>query len=101
VTAASAPAPASLFGERVRRGSDSPTHAPGAGCPGRTGRGGTQQLRKAWLSLRTGARAQDGDVLLVATTRENVSPSLVLELLRRVGGIIKARAAGGAARSCL
>ncbi len=29
-------------------------------------------------------------MLLVATTRENVSPSLVLELLRRVGGIIKA-----------
>jgi hypothetical protein len=42
-------------------------------------------------------RTQDGDVLLVATTRENVSPSLVLELLRRVGGIIKARAAGTAA----
>ncbi len=36
-------------------------------------------------------------MLLVATTRENVSPSLVLELLRRVGGIIKARAAGTAA----
>lgn len=32
---------------------------------------------------------QDGGVLLVATTRDNVSPSLVLELLRRVGGIIK------------
>lgn len=27
--------------------------------------------------------------MLVATTRDNVSPSLVLELLRRVGGIIK------------
>ena len=35
--------------------------------------------------------AQDGGVLLVATTRENVSPSLVLELLRRIGGIIKVR----------
>ena len=33
---------------------------------------------------------QDGGVLLVAATRENVSPSLVLELLKRVGGIIKA-----------
>ena len=32
---------------------------------------------------------QDGGVMLVATTRDNVSPSLVLELLRRVGGIIK------------
>ena len=32
---------------------------------------------------------QDGGVILVATTRENVSPSLVLEFLRRVGGIIK------------
>ena len=32
---------------------------------------------------------QDGGVLLVATTRENVSPSLVLELLKRIGGIIK------------
>lgn len=28
-------------------------------------------------------------MLLVATTRENVSPSLVLELLKRIGGIIK------------
>ena len=27
--------------------------------------------------------------MLVATTRDNVSPSLVLELLRRVGGVIK------------
>ena len=33
---------------------------------------------------------QDGGVLLVAATRENVSPSLVLELLKRIGGIIKA-----------
>jgi AP-4 complex subunit mu-1 len=32
---------------------------------------------------------KDGGVILVATTRENVSPSLVLEFLRRVGGIIK------------
>ncbi|CAK0735756.1 hypothetical protein CVIRNUC_000634 [Coccomyxa viridis] len=32
---------------------------------------------------------KDGGVLLVATTRENVSPSLVLELLKRIGGIIK------------
>ncbi|KAK9834962.1 hypothetical protein WJX81_000070 [Elliptochloris bilobata] len=32
---------------------------------------------------------KDGGVLLVATTRENVSPSLILELLRRIGGIIK------------
>lgn len=30
-------------------------------------------------------------MLLVATTRENVSPSLVLELLRRIGGIIRVR----------
>ena len=30
-------------------------------------------------------------MLLVATTRENVSPSLVLELLKRIGGIIKVR----------
>ena len=37
---------------------------------------------------------QDGGVLLVATTRENLSPSLVLELLRRIGGIIKVRPAG-------
>ena len=36
---------------------------------------------------------QDGGVLLVATTRENLSPSLVLELLRRIGGIIKVRPA--------
>lgn len=35
------------------------------------------------------ALLQDGGVMLVATTRDNVSPSLVLELLRRVGGIIK------------
>ena len=32
-------------------------------------------------------------MLLVATTRENVSPSLVLELLKRIGGIIKVREA--------
>ncbi|BDA40565.1 AP-4 complex subunit mu-1 [Coccomyxa sp. Obi] len=32
---------------------------------------------------------KDGGVFLVATTRENVSPSLVLELLKRIGGIIK------------
>ncbi|KAK9824001.1 hypothetical protein WJX72_006898 [[Myrmecia] bisecta] len=32
---------------------------------------------------------KDGGVLLVATTRDNVSPSLVLELLKRIGGIIK------------
>ena len=32
---------------------------------------------------------QDGGVLLCATTRENVSPFVVLELLRRIGGIIK------------
>jgi len=35
-------------------------------------------------------------VLLVATTRENVSPSLVLELLRRIGGIIKVTSIFGA-----
>ena len=35
------------------------------------------------------ALLQDGGVMLVVTTRDNVSPSLVLELLRRVGGIIK------------
>ena len=29
----------------------------------------------------------------MATTRENLSPSLVLELLRRIGGIIKVRPA--------
>ena len=28
---------------------------------------------------------------MVATTRENISPSLVLELLKRIGGIIKVR----------
>ena len=28
-------------------------------------------------------------MLLVATTRDNVSPSLILELLRRIAGIIK------------
>ena len=39
---------------------------------------------------RTESCLQDGGVLLVAATRENVSPSLVLELLKRVGGIIKA-----------
>ena len=40
---------------------------------------------------------QDGGVFLVATTRENVSPSLVLELLRRIGGIIKACPAAASA----
>ena len=35
--------------------------------------------------------------MLVATTRDNVSPSLVLELLRRVGGVIKVCARGPAA----
>ena len=30
-------------------------------------------------------------MLLVATTRDNVSPSLVLELLKRIAGIIKVR----------
>ena len=40
------------------------------------------------ISIRDVA-VQDGGVLLVATTRENVSPSLVLELLKRIGGIIK------------
>ena len=52
---------------------------------------------------------QDGGVLLVATTRENVSPSLVLELLKRIGGIIKvtgapslpAQAEAGAASNAL
>ena len=38
-------------------------------------------------------------MLLVATTRENVSPSLVLELLKRIGGIIKVRCLP--ATSCL
>lgn len=42
---------------------------------------------------------QEGGVLLVATTRDNVSPSLVLELLRRVGGIIKVRQLSGLALS--
>ncbi|KAK9810642.1 hypothetical protein WJX73_006618 [Symbiochloris irregularis] len=32
---------------------------------------------------------RDASVLLVATTRENVSPSLILELLKRIAGIIK------------
>lgn len=32
-------------------------------------------------------------MLLVATTRDNVSPSLVLELLKRIAGIIKVRPA--------
>lgn len=32
---------------------------------------------------------KDTSVLLVATTRENVSPSLILELLKRIAGIIK------------
>lgn len=36
-------------------------------------------------------RVQDGGLHLVATARENVSPSLVLELLKRVGGIIRVR----------
>ena len=36
---------------------------------------------------------QEGTVLLVATTRDNVSPSLVLELLKRIAGIIKVRPA--------
>ena len=35
--------------------------------------------------------AQDASVLLVATTRENVSPCLILELLKRIAGIIKVR----------
>lgn len=34
---------------------------------------------------------RDGGLHLVATTRENVSPSLVLELLKRVGSIIRVR----------
>ncbi len=46
----------------------------------------------ACLKLKHACMGQDGGVFLVATTRENVSPSLVLELLRRIGGIIKARA---------
>ena len=40
---------------------------------------------------------QDGGVLLVAAMRENVSPSLVLELLKRIGGIIKVQAASPSA----
>jgi hypothetical protein len=32
---------------------------------------------------------QDGGVQLVATTRDNVSPSFVLEFLKRIGAIIK------------
>ena len=55
-----------------------------------------QALPTASLSKVTGLlrNVQDGGVLLVATTRENVSPSLVLELLRRIGGIIKVRQHG-------
>lgn len=33
-------------------------------------------------------------MLLVATTRDNVSPSLILELLRRIAGIIKVLSPG-------
>lgn len=44
---------------------------------------------------------QDGGVFLVATTRENISPSLVLELLKRIGGIIKARATLICACQCM
>lgn len=32
---------------------------------------------------------QEAGLLVAAATRENVSPSVVLELLRRVGGIIR------------
>ena len=41
------------------------------------------------LQARKSVLLQDGGLLLVATTRENVSPSVVLELLQRIGGIIK------------
>ncbi len=49
-------------------------------------------LHSFWMSrslIPPLAMMQDGGVFLVATTRENVSPSLVLELLKRIGGIIK------------
>ncbi len=39
-------------------------------------------------------------MLLVATTRENVSPSLVLELLKRIGGIIKVTVAASLSPHC-
>lgn len=32
---------------------------------------------------------QEAGLLLAAATRENVSPAVVLELLKRIGGIIK------------
>ena len=32
---------------------------------------------------------QEAGLLLAAATRENVSPSVILELLKRVGGIIR------------
>lgn len=44
---------------------------------------------------------QDGGVQLVATTRENVSPSLVLELLRRIAGIIKVSVLQTAVQLCI
>lgn len=47
------------------------------------------QVPAAALTSIRDVAMQDGGVLLVATTRENVSPSLVLELLKRIGGIIK------------
>ena len=40
-------------------------------------------------------------MLLVATTRENVSPSLVLELLKRIGGIIKVDCLPACLPACL
>ena len=46
-------------------------------------------LPSATVGVFTLLLVQDGGLLLVATTRENVSPSVVLELLQRIGGIIK------------
>lgn len=59
------------------------------GMHGATARPPPQPCTSASQQCMHGAAAQDGGVFLVATTRENVSPSLVLELLRRIGGIIK------------
>jgi hypothetical protein len=41
------------------------------------------------LCFADGGGSQDGGVQLVATTRDNVSPSFVLEFLKRIGAIIK------------
>lgn len=52
--------------------------------------GGDQDAPPVFLvEGTTYLHTRDGGLHLVATTRENVSPSLVLELLKRIGSIIR------------